>query len=165
MSTNVSSNSADHWLLGVISFKLKAVVILDSLGISKNSHINFFEDLFKIVQIVYLIDKKVLDFNQWSFYFDKNCPKQQNSFDCGLFCAFFLYSIFKKFPYKTIESTTGRKWICKILQNLGTVDCLFHQKVKISEEDKCRIICSISNDFKIKIYEIIDNKTLFLDLF
>jgi Ulp1 family protease len=42
MSTNVSANSADHWLLGVISLKLKTVVIFDSLGITKNSHISFF---------------------------------------------------------------------------------------------------------------------------
>ncbi|KAI8452021.1 hypothetical protein BY996DRAFT_7254726 [Phakopsora pachyrhizi] len=102
-----------HWSLGVINIRSKKFEYYDSLYRSDG-----FEILSKLRS--YLVEehmqkrKKQLDLKDWSNYKHPRVPKQENSFDCGVFLCQFMESL-SKFRIKS-SPFEGKKGDVELLE-------------------------------------------------
>jgi len=80
-------NEEEHWCLACVDFKNKVITYYDSLG-GRN-----FTCLKKILQYLLFehLDKKNANFEPtgWALTNERNCPRQMNLWDCGIFVCMF----------------------------------------------------------------------------
>ncbi|CAH7688000.1 expressed protein, partial [Phakopsora pachyrhizi] len=106
-----------HWSLGVINIRSKKFEYYDSLYRSDG-----FEILSKLRS--YLVEehmqkrKKQLDLKDWSNYKHPRVPKQENSFDCGVFLCQFMESLRGKYGYDDVEFEFDQSQIDDIRQKI-----------------------------------------------
>lgn len=91
-----------HWVLSVIDFRHKVIRYLDSLHGNNEKALRILKNYLEQEHL----DKKKapFDFNGWTFTCEKNCPAQQNGFDCGVFTC-----VNAEFLSRNAELSFGQK--------------------------------------------------------
>ena len=112
------TDSETHYILGGIVFSDKIIFIMDSLNTSIKDRKQDFITLLKIAMSCAWVADDEIKASDWKFIYCNNTPKQDNAFDCGLYCASNVYSIvnckkFKDIPFS--NSSEGRGWMKNIL--------------------------------------------------
>ena len=90
LKTNVFG---DHWILGVVSFEKKKMLLLNSLLSEPESYWSHFNYMISVVKINEKLQKREFDLSEWEFIDCLDIAQQPNTFDCGVFVTFFVKQI------------------------------------------------------------------------
>uniref|UniRef100_A0A8C5MCB0 Ubiquitin-like protease family profile domain-containing protein n=1 Tax=Leptobrachium leishanense TaxID=445787 RepID=A0A8C5MCB0_9ANUR len=105
-----------HWFLAVAELKSKTVTIMDSLN---NEYNKYCAVLQKMLYVIHSLCSSV-EFleTDWTWIVSADCPKQSNSYDCGVHVILNSYIICNGLNYvKSFDSNRVRQWIqTKILE-------------------------------------------------
>jgi len=116
MNTDTKGKGS-HWLLGMVAFNFKMIIIFDSLHTSEDRRILQFGQLALLALFCTNIADQDFDINQWNCILSSDCPKQPNGYDCGLFSTATAVCILLGKEYVSLSSAYGRKWMQFILVN------------------------------------------------
>jgi Ulp1 family protease len=104
------NDSAEHWILGVISKPKETVYLLDSLEHAKMRP-TIFKNLGILVDLMYRAENLSTNVNEWKYIYSNNCSLQENSFDCGIFSILNAYTILQMTKMPEVSSEMGRRWV------------------------------------------------------
>lgn len=113
--TGTTTESAEHWVLGVISKEEEATFVMDSIEDSKCRN-KVFKCLAIVLRMMYDIEGLSVP-DSWRNVYCDDCAIQRNNYDCGLYVVLYVYSILqgKKPPRPerdaNFKSVDGRRWI------------------------------------------------------
>ncbi|XP_015792073.1 uncharacterized protein LOC107368716 [Tetranychus urticae] len=108
------NQGTNHWILGVIAWKSRELIIFDSYSCYP-SYANEFLSLLKIAALSYTLAGLTFNPKEWSYSKASDAQKQPNGFDCGLYLMFHAASIIRKRELTVISSESGRNWIKYVL--------------------------------------------------
>ncbi|RWS24903.1 uncharacterized protein B4U80_13156 [Leptotrombidium deliense] len=98
-----------HWMLGLISFKLREIILLDSLN---NSHREEQFDVLRRMAMMAAATAKIkLNLDTWNYIYADDIPKQNNGYDCGLFVILYAYAFVRNEKFFSLPSDIGIRWI------------------------------------------------------
>lgn len=106
-----------HWLLGMVAFNVKTIIIFDSLHTSEEARIPQFKQLAVIAFLSTYLANQDFDIDLWDFILSNDSPKQPNGYDCGLFSTVIAVCILFGKEYVSLSSQVGRKWMQFIIAN------------------------------------------------
>ena len=112
--------SAEHFMLGVICKQRDQTVILDSI---KDGSVTPRRDVFRALAAIYVVMYRVEGFrslpNEYEYIYSKDCRRQTNSYDCGIYVLMNILSILRGRAYKNIPSLLSRKFFYTIMKGVN----------------------------------------------
>jgi len=112
MMNTDSVGQGSHWILGIVAFGDKMLILFDSLVyVTEDVRIAQFKQLAALAMCSSLIAGVDFNVNLWSCIFSADCPKQRNSYDCGMYATTTAVCILNSKDYVNLDSEIGRKWM------------------------------------------------------
>ena len=155
---NTDSFSGSHWFLGIILFDEKTIVICDSLQRPLIEYRKPFENLFKIGLFTFYAKFQQTNSDEWKFVLCDDVARQPNTYDCGVYCCYYIKQILAKLPLNVCDHIEERHCVIETLRKeyklsteKGTRNCHI-QKRQIDE--------ILNFTFTLKI-ELLPSATLF----
>ena len=113
-------SSGSHWLLGVVAFAEKTVIVLDSLEhVKPDMRREQYKNLLILAMISASIAGQPFAAEEWTCLFSRDCPRQPNGYDCGLFTTTTACCIIAGKRYVRLRSDLGRKWMLHVTAQLS----------------------------------------------
>ena len=105
----------NHWVLFVIIFKHRIILLLDSMHDEK--HLD--NDALVALQIATSFSMRlrrgaVVDWTEWTLYYPKDIPQQDDGSSCGVFVCIYAHSICTGQEFRGVygeEKTQARQWL------------------------------------------------------
>ncbi|KAI1294000.1 hypothetical protein HDE_06208 [Halotydeus destructor] len=89
------SGATGHWVLGLICFTSRRVIVFDSLFAKyqpeRRKHVFAFAKRY--ITLAHLFAGYPEDMTKWKYIFATDAPKQRNGFDCGIFAFHIVHAI------------------------------------------------------------------------
>ncbi|KAM4031925.1 uncharacterized protein ACNLHF_019310 [Anomaloglossus baeobatrachus] len=102
--------TGEHWCLGVIIFKTKEIIILDSCKSFERAQTNI-SYLVSIAAACYQLGNVNCNMTEWRALLCEDAVQQRNSYDCGVHTVLNAYSIITGKCYTNVISEHARVWI------------------------------------------------------
>jgi len=134
-----------HWMLGVIAFQPKEIIIFDSIRADRTHQ---FRALTLIAEASYAAAEKPFDISEWKHIYAKDAPSQKNQIDCGVHVCLSAYSILSRTDFqlrRTLnDSALIRRWALNVLTHIvqpkGATDLVvpgnFDNRITLTDDDK-----------------------------
>jgi len=121
----VAVNPGEHWMLGVIIYTSKCIVLLDSLhnayDLKKSQVRSLFLDLFVLVRTTFLVAEQDTCLDEWKFVYGNDVPLQRDGTECGVIVCLGVLSILNRVSFPSSETISkdmqsrNRRWIFEVL--------------------------------------------------
>ena len=110
-----------QYALGVVIWKSKEILIINSCSeVSDDTDIHF-EALLRMAYAAQVVAESPIDHNEWTFLLEENMEAQTNAMSSGVLCVLNAFTICSKQPFwrscREVTITSMRKWIAKCLAN------------------------------------------------
>ncbi|KAI1306773.1 hypothetical protein HDE_00925 [Halotydeus destructor] len=92
------SGSKGHWVVGIICFTSRRVLLLDSLsrGYHAESRKEVFSFAKRYIVMSHLFAGHREDMTKWQYIFSTDANQQVNGYDCGIYCFHVVYNLLNR---------------------------------------------------------------------